>query len=185
MYSTKNKNNSKKLKIILPVVLVAVVAIGVLGIALKNSRPSSAPKIETTQPEAKVNLNPVTEEETKVADANKEQIVAKEEAQKSLPESSASTPAPSNATITIVDSNASSVKLYVQGVFENGGTCTAVATKGSEAFTKSSEGFKNVSYTQCSPINWNKDLTAGTWNVAVSYKSVSTQASASTETIVK
>lgn len=185
MYSVKNKNNSKKLILLFALAAVVILLGGFSVFMLKNQESSSAnTKVQVSNPEAQVNLNPVSQQEAQQADTNKQQIIAREEAQKpaSSPEPSTQS---SNASITVVGSTSLSVKSYVRGIFEDGGTCTAVAIKGAETITKSSEGFKNVSNTQCSPINWDKPLSTGVWKVMISYKSATTQASTSTETIVK
>lgn len=116
-------------------------------------------------------LMPATEAEKQESEARKDQIVEEQKSQSSTQSGT------KTVTVVITDASSSGVRGYVQGVFEDGGTCTATATQGSQTLTKSSTGFENVSYTQCSPINWS--LSGGTWTVNLSYKSAAASGSAS------
>lgn len=91
-----------------------------------------------------------------------------EEHKKDLAQDNSQKPA-SSPSLVITEANGSVVRFYVNGVFEDGGTCTATATQGPQTVTRTSTGFKNVSYTQCPPIQWN--LPSGSWEVVVKYKS--------------
>lgn len=65
------------------------------------------------------------------------------------------------------------VNAYVSGIVEDGGTCTATATKGSQTITGTSTGFANVSYTSCPPISLS--LPAGKWSVVLNYSSATSE----------
>jgi hypothetical protein len=120
----------------------------------------------------RVNLSPPTLEEKKASTDNKDAIVQKNNQIKAEGDSTAY----SQGNLVITDVNSTVAKAYVAGVFEDGGTCTATATQGGQATTASSAGFKNVSYTQCAPLNWPSKLASGAWVVTVTYKSATSQA---------
>jgi hypothetical protein len=64
------------------------------------------------------------------------------------------------------------INAFVTGVFEDDGTCTATLTQGAQTITRTSVGFKNASYTQCTPINLSAaNLGTSPWSVVVSYSS--------------
>lgn len=124
----------------------------------KSTKPS------TTSPSG--SLSPPTAADKQAASDNKDQIVNNQTNQ-----DNSSNTAIKNVTVVITDANSSGVRGYVQSVFEEGGTCTATATQGSQTVTKTSTGFENVSYTQCAPINWSSTLGVGNWTIALAYKS--------------
>lgn len=124
-----------------------------------------------------VNLSPPTKEEKNQNDTYKDAIVNDG---KPPTNTGTGTTGKKSSAVFITSASASGVNAYVTGVFEDGGTCTATATQGSQVITKTSTGFQNVSYTQCAPISWDTALTSGTWNVTVSYTSSTTSSSQST-----
>ncbi len=62
---------------------------------------------------------------------------------------------------------------YVQGVFEDGGTCTYTFTKDSQSFSRTSVGFQDATHTSCAPVDISKSSfpQTGTWQVTLKYKS--------------
>lgn len=162
-----------------PLKIVAMVAAGILIIGslvylgfFYNNRSARQPRPQiTTADGKKVNLNPATSADKQAADSNKQAIIERDNKLNSQ--------SSRQSTLIITGVTATEAKAYVAGVFEDGGLCSAVATKGSQTITASSQGFENVSYTQCSPLTWQTPLGAGTWSIKVIYKSSSTEASAS------
>jgi uncharacterized protein YxeA len=129
-----------------------------------------------------VKLKKATAEEKKASDDNKSAIVKREN---TIKDASANSSGQTPSTVVITspspaNPSVSGVRGYVTGVFEEGGTCTATATMGSQTVTKSSVGFQNVSYTQCAPIDWDSPLGHGTWAITLSYKSAATSSTQST-----
>jgi hypothetical protein len=60
----------------------------------------------------------------------------------------------------------------VPGIYEEGGTCTLILTKGSQRATGTSKSIKNVSETSCGFIKISRSrLAAGSWTATVSYGS--------------
>lgn len=111
-----------------------------------------------------VNLNPATEQERQQSQAAKDAVTSQQN------QTQASSSGKKQVTPTITHADATSVSAYVSGVFEDGGTCTAIFTQGATTKTFTSTAFANVSYTSCAPIKVS-GLASGTWTVVVSYNS--------------
>jgi hypothetical protein len=155
-----------------PLLLIAVLILFLagLGLGLRHWH-----KISPSTATSGGSLSPPTSTDKQAAADRKDQIVQQQQNQSAAPASGTKT-----VTVVVTEASSSSVKGYVQGVFEEGGTCTATATQGSQTVNKTSTGFQNVSYTQCAPISWS--LGTGTWMVNLSYKSA-TAAGNSSKTI--
>lgn len=153
--------------VFLSTIIVAAAVFILYSIFIKQgSRSVDLPTAITTADGEKVDLEPATPNEKAEADANKDNIVKRNEQIKNPSPPSQAT---NSINIVITEANKSSVRAYVTGIFEEGGTCTATATQGTETKRATSKAFENVSYTQCGPMNWS--LGAGSWTVSVSYKS--------------
>lgn len=165
----RNQKNQSKLKVVLLVALV-IVLIGACFFAYKAYSTTQDDKTKTTDGR-KVNLDPPTKEEKDTANDQKEINLEKESREQQQPTGQAS--------VIITSATKTSIKGYVADVFEDGGTCTATATQDQKTITKTSEGFRNVSYTQCAPIEWGTPLSSGTWSISLSYDSPTSQGSQS------
>jgi hypothetical protein len=165
MSSSANRNIksrilSRKALLIAVAVLIILVA-GGWGYARWGDNESSKPTAEDSQGSGDyVNNNPPTDEELQETEQNKQSIIE----QSSSNISGAITP-------IITSASRSEVRAYVSGVFEDGGTCTATATKGSQTRTASSEGIADVNKTTCRPMDFSPALTSGSWSVTVTYNS--------------
>lgn len=158
---------SKRPLLVVGVALALLIGGGLIYNQLRGSQYANEPSASDTQSGDYVNLNPPTEQEKQDAEENKKALA--EEPSPPAPTSNGKKQV--NPEITYADH--SEVRAYVPGIFEEGGTCTATATKGTQTETASSKGFKNVSYTQCEPIEWS--LPSGVWSVVVSYSSSTAQ----------
>lgn len=125
-----------------------------------------------------VNQSSPTEVDIRESEDNKDRLSA--EAAK--PEDTAQTDEPVSSSgkkavePTITEATRSSIKAYVLGIFEEGGTCTATFASGSKTLIKTSEGFQNASYTQCAPIAIEEGfLDSSSWSVTVSYSSATSE----------
>lgn len=147
------------------IILTAVLGYGTYLLIRHYHNPDTTP----TAPSG-VKLVPATNQEKKESEQNKDNIV-QQQSQNQNSQNQPSSTTKKQVTVTITGANTSSVKAYVTGVFEDGGTCTATFTQGSNIVARTSTGFANVSYTQCSQITPNLP-TGGTWSVVVSYTSV-------------
>ena len=125
-------------------------------------------------------LDPATAAEKQEAADRKDQVVEEQRNQTATPSLGIK-----NVGVVITSATSTDVRGYTSGVFEDGGICTATATKGSQTITKTSTGFKNVSYTSCSPIYWGSTLGNGNWTINLSYKSAAAQGSTSQTIEVK
>lgn len=126
-----------------------------------------------------VNLNPPTSQERQETDQHKQSL----ENQTSTP-TSANNNGKKQVTPIITYADKTRVNAYVTGVFEDGGTCTATLTQGSQTITATSSGFENASYTQCAPIDLsNKNLGSSPWALVVSYSSNSSEGQSQSTTI--
>ena len=177
----KNKKlSSNRRKAI--VILVTVVAIGgaiTSTVLLRKHRSNTSKKSTTnTTVQETINYAPATTQEKKDAEAHKDSLV--EDAQNNSSQPS------SGKTVQPVITNADSrtISAYVPGVFEDGGTCTASFKNGGQSLAKNSSGFKNVSNTQCAPIDLDPGfLSSGTWTVTVSYSSATASGSSTSQTV--
>lgn len=161
--------------------LLAVICIGVGAYFLfgtNNKKSSLAPTATPTSTQT-VNLDPPTEAEKTQTDQHKDDLT------QSTTPTTPSTPTNSTSKkkvqpfITYVDTN--TINSYVSGVLEDGGTCTATLTQGTTTIVASSSGFKNVSYTQCAPIDLSKEsVGSGTWSVVLKYSSATAEGTSST-----
>lgn len=145
-----------------------IVLIGVASFVVIQRNNSKKQDISTNPEDQTIKYLPATPEEKEAAENKKNEIVKKQEEQNqpALPPGTKKTVTP---TIT---NTTGSINAYVSGIFEEGGTCTAEFTKDSVILTKASEGFQNVSYTQCAPMNLEQGfLSPGRWNLVVKYSS--------------
>ena len=171
----KNKRQSLSLQtsskhplLLWGVLLVIICVLAFIGYLIFNKGQSSNLTGQTTEPY--VNLEPPTEADKQEADQNKENLSQTKQVQESdIPSGNSSQ---KSVKPTITEATRTSVKAYVAGIFEEGGTCTATFTKDGSTLTKTSEGFQNASYTQCAPINLASDfLSPGKWAVKLTYSS--------------
>lgn len=156
-----------KLHFLIVTVAILVLA-GVTYAAVGNNPPQDSPT-STPSPGAnttsgpKVDLNPATPEEKKASDDYKKSLTQP-------PPAPPTTPTGKKQVYPIITgASHSEVNAYVSGLIEDGGTCTATATQGSQTVTASSYGFVDVNKTSCEPIP--VSLPPGTWSVVVSYSS--------------
>ncbi|MBX4197078.1 hypothetical protein KW801_00795 [Candidatus Saccharibacteria bacterium] len=167
------------------ITMAVFLILGTAALALRHNSPAaSAPEtgdssagtspFSPTASNAQVNLNPPTQDQKNDGESHKNSITQKDDQIKDGGSPN------SQATVVITEKSSTVIRAYISGVLEDGGTCTATATApGQATVSASSTGFKNVSYTQCAPINWN--LSSGDWTITLSYKSSSTTVSTSTK----
>ena len=171
MYSHKQKlknkskvSRSRKLLLIIFLVVLATSLVWVLFV--RNNTKKDTPTTNSNNQDIK--YAPATPEEKKEAENKKNEIVKKQENQNNnIPTSGTKT----NVIPTITNTTGS-INAYISGIFEEGGTCSAIFTKDTSSLSKTSVGFQNVSYTQCAPMNLESGfLSSGKWTVVVKYSS--------------
>jgi hypothetical protein len=162
-------------KYLLYSVLVLIIIIAGAVFALWPKTKDVSPT--STSGASKINYNPPTSQDKQDVQSHKQD----------LSQSPASAPPITSGkkqiTPVIINADQSGVNAQISGIFEDNGTCTARAVFGSSSntVTKSSAGFGNASYTNCTPISWS--LSAGTWTVTVSYSSPTSSGTSSPTTV--
>ena len=144
--------------------LLAILIVGAAwAIAAHHDTPRGSSTNSSTPPNY-VNLNPPTEAEKKDAQANKDNLAQ--------PPSPPPTTSSGKLQVTPVVTSATKTQVsgYVAGVFEDGGSCTATLTKGSQTITGKSSGFADANHTTCAPISLS-GVDSGAWSVVLSYSS--------------
>lgn len=177
MIRSKPKRRSKLIVITGSVLLIAGLAFCIYRIFIYEPTTSTIKTPDGKQ----VTLKKATQEEKQETEDNKQEIVKRNEQTNSNSNSSQK----KSATLVVTSKDSSGIRAYINGVFEEGGTCTATATMAGNIRTSNAVGFQNVSYTQCAPLNWSSPLTPGIWNVTVVYDSTTTRANMSTTVEVK
>ncbi|HLA49038.1 MAG TPA: hypothetical protein VJY84_00660 [Candidatus Saccharimonadales bacterium] len=159
----------KRLLVILAVLLVGF---GAFALTRDNDKTDTKSPSDTT-----INTQPATEAEKSEAERAKERIAESEQ--------STTTPGQKKTVKPVItDTSNNSIKAYVSGIFEDSGSCTATFTKGGTSLTKTSSGFKNVSYTQCEPIKYgDSSLSSGKWSVTIKYSSATAEGVSDASTV--
>ncbi len=178
--SSKSKKSTKK-PLVIAGTCLAVVVIATGTYLFVHNRNKSTANTDTTgqiNPED-INYNPPTETDKNEVDANKQNVSNQinNDNQGSSGTQKTVTPVITSPVPTPA-SNSTQVRIgaYIPGIFEDGGTCTATI-KGASNTTQKSTGFKNVSTTDCEPMN--VTLTPGQWTVTLSYESATAKGQSS------
>jgi cytoskeletal protein RodZ len=169
----KRKNKLTKLsKSLVIVVLVLVLGVGAYALLhnKQNGSSSSSNKSGNSSPNSNINYGPPTDAEKQETQSHKDEL-----SQNNPPSPPPTSSGKKAVTPVITSATHSQINAYVPGIFEDGGTCTATLTKGSNKITKSSQGFANVSYTSCVPID--VSASGGTWTITVVYNSKTAEGS--------
>lgn len=143
----------------------------------KDKTSDLAPAGPDTSDLSYVNLRPPTEEETQAAEDKKEEITRREA---SNPPAAKNSEGKKQVIPIITSANHNEVRAYVPGIFEEGGKCTATASKGETIVTVNSGGFQNASYTSCAPMNFATPLNGNGWSIIVTYSSASAEGKSKT-----
>ena len=168
-------------------IIAGIIVSGVLiagGSALYINRRNNKVDPPANTPKETINFAPTSPVEQKETDDHKDELVKDQPA--TTPPAGTSN-GKKAVTPTITNADSQSINSYVMGIFEEDGTCTATFTRNGTTRTKTSAGFGNVSYTQCAPMDLESGfLSAGTWQVVVSYSSAKAEgASAAKEIVIK
>jgi hypothetical protein len=138
--------------------------------ATKSSQPTADQK-------SQINYDPPTDEEKAQANAKSSAIQQANNDKNSQPSGNKRSVTP---VITSIEGG--TVRGYVSGVVEDGGTCTATFTQAGKAtVTATSQGIGNASTTNCTPIT--AQLSSGKWQVSLSYSSATSQGTSSVKDI--
>jgi hypothetical protein len=164
--------------------VVLVLLIGGLSVYLYKRHYANhvAASPVSSNPADHIKYAPATAEEKQQSEQKKDDIVkAKSEADKS--NSDGKKAVEPVITLANYSNSSATIQAYVPGIYEDGGTCTAVLTQAGQSVTKSAPAFANATTTDCQhfSIPRSEFPAAGTWTVKVSYGS-STAEGSSTQT---
>lgn len=156
---------SKKIAIAGATVLIFAVA----GFAFYKLRNSSEPAGQPTSP---INYNPPTSEEEAESQARKQELREQQNQQSAYDSNKQVEPL---VTSAYQSGQEIFLSAYVPGITENEGKCTYTVTKNGQSVTKVTEGFVNVSNTNCTPASISRAEfnQTGDWQVTVAYRSSS------------
>jgi len=180
-YYRNKKSKTKKVLLICGFCLILMTgALGSYKLLLKKDSSNSSSEQQPIDKKS-IDFGSPSKEEKTATDANKENVAKQMEQDQLNTEGKKSvvpvitSPVPSPAT----NPKDLRISAYISGIFEDNGTCTATI-KGSTTIIKSSKGFKNVSTTDCEPINIS--LAPGPWTINMSYDSINAKGQSSTIT---
>lgn len=165
----KSLTHFSRKKWLLLAVLVALLAGGFYY--QHNHKNNSSAAAKNPGKKTYVNLSPPTSSDKNAVDANKQNIANQQSSQSSGGRGGAAVVTP-----VITSTSPTNVRAYIQGVVEDGGTCTATFSQGSVSHSASSTGVANVSTTACPAISVS-GVSGGTWTLVYSYRSSSSSGS--------
>jgi len=180
----KSKNFLKKKAVIIAGIVVAVLLVVGGGFYAWQRQNASIPTTPTVaENEAAVKTETQPQQEAEPAASNESSESAKNGETTPAPTAPSGkkqvTPALTFAGYADAAKQQVEVDAFVQGVLEDGGTCTMTATKGGQKVTAQSTGRANVSQTRCENIivDRAKFPSGGTWSVVVTYESATASGS--------
>jgi uncharacterized protein YxeA len=169
----------KKKKIIIGIVIAAVVLAGAGAFVYYRS--------QDEKPLYFVNYDGPTEEEQAAADEQKEKNNARDDLENSYEDD----PGTGQREVTVSISDAGQyddmveVRAAVSGVYEEGGSCTAVFEQNGQEVRVETVAFRDASTVQCGALDTPRGSfpAGGKWNVRVVYTSGTSQGTSDTRTI--
>lgn len=185
---SKDKNPLKNKKIIILVILVLIA--GALAFYQFSYKKNHNKVATTSEPEKKINYDPPTQSDKDLVNSNKDSIVKKDETINNNSSNNTTTPSAKKSVkpvITYAGVYGDNVEVgsYVNDVYEDGGSCTATFTLGSNNFTKTVTAVKNVSNMSCPVIQVPKSEfnPTGNWSVKVNYESTTASGASDSKTL--
>lgn len=186
----KNKNASRRRKIIITLVAVIFVCIISSGIYFlwgkdsSNKTPLATPDARENLANDDINLSPPTQEELDSNQTHKSD----------LPANGAIVNPSSGKSVTPIISYANQetagdpviVNAYIPGFLENGGTCTLRLTKEASVLQTTTRGVADASATYCPElvIPFSQLKSPGTWTATVVYSSSSVSGNSKDASVV-
>lgn len=194
MYTTKtsqNKSLHKKryIKIVLACILAIILIVA--GLELTNTtnifgasktRPIDNTPVEGAPDPVDANTDSTPTAQTDPGEAAKERIASEETPAGNSGASNNSQKKTVQPTVTSTSPENSEIiaRGMVNGVVEEGGTCSFVFSTASASFTVTTKGIANASNTICSPARAARSKFVGSgWTVLINYSSASAQGSSS------
>lgn len=179
--------NKKSLNLNLKVVGATVLILALIsgGYAYRENHKKQV--ISTTVVgEKKLNLNSPTKQEQASGDAIKPNIVQQEEARNNTPANTPTVRSHVVPTITYADQSGNQIEVggYVNGVFENNGTCTLTIQRAGISKTVSVAATKNVNSVDCPVMSLSTViLPKGSWQAVISYTSNTSEGQSSARSV--
>lgn len=173
------KNKNKKILIVTVIVLLAAAVATV--VVIKHSSDTSSNKTNGPRSANSVNYSGPTKQEAAAGNKQKAADVQRDQTN--------SRPAPSTASINIVDAtqygDTVEVRAYISNVYEDGGRCIATFTMGSSSVTQASTAFKDATTTQCGALDIPRSRfpNSGNWQLVLSYSSSTASGSTPIKTV--
>jgi hypothetical protein len=184
-YKLKKQTMKKRVYTSKRILLCGLVVLVVVVVAVLLLNRQNRPLTEVTATsndaadsgDAAINYGPPTKEEKQQAEDHKDELVRQAENQGA---SSKKEVTVSITSATSVSGPSVTITGFVQGIVEDGATCTATLTKDSDTKTAISKAFADANTTQCQPVV--VQLSPGSWQLTLSYSSSSASGS-STKTL--
>lgn len=156
-----NKRFAKKFAFISIIILIILGAYITISRTINNDI-----DMTSASNDSGINYNAPTEEEKKDTENQKQQLINNEPIKLETTDDGRKV-----VTLTVLSVKHNEILAYVNGIFEDGGTCTATYSKDSVIYSFNSSGITNSNYTSCEPITNNKVPDESGWQVYVSYSS--------------
>jgi len=162
----KQKKVSKKIIIISTVAVIIIGSTAYAVYAQSNK--------DKTKPHKPITYSGPSEQDKKDAQDNKANVAKRQQIEQQAQQQTSS-----KKQVTPVITNANqngqqvTITAYIAGVFEDGGTCTMVASKGSTTVTRTTKGFADATTTSCSPFFIDRSVfpESGVWDIKITYSS--------------
>lgn len=175
----KQKRVSKKVILAIIIACVAVASIVYVVYAQQVSDDNKKAKKPIT-------YSGPTEQDKQDAANNKANVAKRQELEKEAKQESSSKKQV-NPVITNASQSGQQVTItgYISGVFEDGGICTMIASKGSTTVTRTTKGFADATTTSCSPFFIERSVfsESGSWSVTIKYSSSSAEGTSQSKTL--
>ncbi len=170
------KRHRSSLQPVVTVLIILLLAGGVfLAIRTRHKNPTATQSNTASgTAESKINMEPATDQEKSDSEQRKEEAANNA----TTPTQPSTQPSNAKKSVSPVIVNASmgeslTVRAYVAGIFEDGGTCTLEASQDNNKVTKQTSGFKDATTTTCTAFSIPRSEfpTAGTWKLVLTYDS--------------
>lgn len=176
MVKLTNKKNKIRKPLFFGSLLVLVLASLVLVLFVRRHNKSAITTKKPTQTDSEtINYAPPTEQDRTETENNKERIAEEDKRNASQPAQTPGTKKVVTPVITYAGQYGPQVEVggYVPGIFELGGTCTAMLTRGAKTITKTVDAVREGNSVDCPTlaVNNSEFPEKGTWTVKLCYNS--------------
>lgn len=166
------------------VLIVGLAVVG--GLIYANNRGDKTAKASTASVNKPLKASPPTEEEKQSGNKVKSDIVTDEQQRNAASSQNTSGKKEVTPTITYAGVYGDNVEVgaFVNGIFEDGGKCTLTLQKGSTRLTATVTAVRASNNVNCPVMSLPRSsVSAGSWQVVVSYSSISAQGQSAPQTL--